>query len=499
MASEIKQGTLELVNHLPILQVITPMLIAPILVVLNNKTLSWLLSFLGALACLFISILLMQTVSDGSILTYYLGGWVPPIGIEYRIDAANSILLFLISIISAIVLIFSYSSLHAEIPEEKHTLFYSCFLLCLTGLLGVVATADIFNVFVFLEISSLSTYVLVAQGAYLDRRALSASFNYLIMGTIGATFFVIGIGYIYMATGSLNMMDIAERVSQIGDNRTIQAGFAFIVVGMGLKLAMVPLHVWLPNAYTYAPTVVTCFLAATATKVALYVLIRFVFSVFSYEDSFVNELFFLLLMPLAVVAMIAASVIAIFKQNLKKLLAYSSLAQIGYMLLGLSLMSQKGLSSSLVHMVNHGFTKAALFMSLGAFMLNTKNVYIKSLRGLGRSMPFTSGAFVIGGLSLIGVPGTAGFISKWLLLEAALETGYWLLAILIIVSSLFAVIYIWKIIEVLYFAESTETYSEVSVLTLMPIWILAFFCIFLGINTGLTVDVANMATEILFK
>ena len=283
MASEIKQGTLELVNHLPILQVITPMLIAPILVVLNNKTLSWLLSFVGALACLFISILLIQAVSDGSILTYYLGGWVPPIGIEYRIDAANAILLFLISIISAIVLIFSYSSLHAEIPEEKHTLFYSCFLLCLTGLLGVVATADIFNVFVFLEISSLSTYVLVAQGAYLDRRALSASFNYLIMGTIGATFFVIGIGYIYMATGSLNMMDIAERVNQLSDNRTIQAGFAFIVVGMGLKLAMVPLHVWLPNAYTFAPTVVTCFLAATATKVALYVLIRFVFSVFNYE------------------------------------------------------------------------------------------------------------------------------------------------------------------------------------------------------------------------
>ena len=499
MASEIKQGTLDLINHLPILQVITPMLIAPILVVLNNKTLSWLLSFVGALACLIISVLLIQAVSDGSTLTYFLGGWAPPIGIEYRIDAANSILLFLISIISVIVLIFSYSSLHSEIPEEKHTLFYACFLLCLTGLLGVVATADIFNVFVFLEISSLSTYVLVAQGSYRDRRALSASFNYLIMGTIGATFFVIGIGYIYMATGSLNMMDIAERVSELGDSRTVQAGFAFIVVGMGLKLAMVPLHVWLPNAYAFAPTVVTCFLAATATKVALYVLIRFVFSVFNYEDSFINELFFFLLMPLAIIAMIAASVIAIFKQNLKKLLAYSSLAQIGYMLLGLSLMSEKGLAASLVHMVNHGFTKAALFMSLGAFILNTKNVYMNSLQGLGRSMPLTSAAFVIGGLSLIGVPGTAGFISKWLLLEAALESGYWLVAVLIILSSLFAVIYIWKIVEVLYFSESSKSYSEVSVLTLTPIWILSLFCIFLGINTSLTVDVANMAAEILFK
>jgi multicomponent Na+:H+ antiporter subunit D len=132
-------------------------------------------------------------------------------------------------------------------------------------------------------------------------------------------------------------------------------------------------------------------------------------------------------------------------------------------------------------------------------MLNTKNVYIKSLKGLGKSMPFTSAAFVIGGLSLIGVPGTAGFISKWLLLEAAIETGYWLIAILIVVSSLFAVIYIWKIIEVLYFSERAGSYREVSVLTLIPIWILALFCIFLGINTSLTVDVANIATEILFN
>ena len=267
MASEIKQSTLDLINHLPILQVITPMLIAPILIVLNNKTLSWLLSFVGALGCLIISLLLIQTVSDGSTLTYFLGGWAPPIGIEYRIDAANSILLFLISIISVIVLIFSYSSLQSEIPEEKHTLFYACFLLCLTGLLGVVATADIFNVFVFLEISSLSTYVLVAQGSYLDRRALSASFNYLIMGTIGATFFVIGIGYIYMATGSLNMMDIAERVSELGDSRTVQAGFAFIVVGMGLKLAMIPLQYGLPNVCLHSSS--NMFLAATATKVTL--------------------------------------------------------------------------------------------------------------------------------------------------------------------------------------------------------------------------------------
>ncbi len=498
MASEIKQTVLHFSDHLPILQVVVPMLIAPMIVVFNNRLIAWLLSFLGTIICLIISVALIWATADGSVLTYFLGGWAPPIGIEYRIDAANSILLFLISVISVIVISFSSNALISEVPKEKHTLFYACFLLCLTGLLGVVATADIFNVFVFLEISSLSTYVLVAQGSYVDRRALSASFNYLIMGTIGATFFVIGIGFIYMATGSLNMMDISERALELGNSRTIQAGFAFIIVGMGLKLAMVPLHIWLPNAYSFAPTVVTCFLAATATKVALYVLIRFVFSVFNYQYGFVSEIFLFLLMPLGIIAMIVGSVIAIFKQNLKKLLAYSSLAQIGYMVLGLSLLSEKGLSASLVHMVNHGFTKAALFMALGAFIINTKNPYLSSVKGLGKAMPLTSAAFVVGGLSLIGVPGTAGFISKWLLIEAVLETGYWVVAVAILVSSLFAVIYIWKIVEVLYFNEKPENHGELSFYLVAPIWILALFCIFLGLNTGLTVDIANMAAKILF-
>ena len=159
-------------------------------------------------------------------------------------------------------------------------------MLCFTGLLGMVATGDAFNVFVFLEISSLSTYVLVAQGASKDRRALTAAYDYLIMGTIGATFFVIGLGMLYMATGTLNMADLADRISDQGANRTVRSGFAFIIVGMGLKVAMFPLHLWLPKAYTFAPSAVTVFLSATATKAALYVLMRFVFSVYHPDFAF---------------------------------------------------------------------------------------------------------------------------------------------------------------------------------------------------------------------
>src|SRR5690606_2589495 len=201
------------------------------------------------------------------------------------------------------------------------------------GLLGVTITGDAFNVFVFLEISALSTYALVAAGAWTNRRALTAAYNYLIMGTVGATFYVIGIGMLYMVTGTLNMADLATRIAAHGNSSTVQMGFVFILVGIGLKLAMFPLHLWLPNAYSYAPSAVTVFLAATATKVAVYVLLPFMSSVFGFDSEFQASTLRLLVLPLAIIAMFAASIVAIFQHALKRMLAYSSIAQIGYILL----------------------------------------------------------------------------------------------------------------------------------------------------------------------
>jgi formate hydrogenlyase subunit 3/multisubunit Na+/H+ antiporter MnhD subunit len=274
---------LTLSDQLPALQVLIPFVAAPLMVFIGVRSLAWPIAFLASLASLVISVLLLQRVIGGSEISYHMGGWAPPLGIEYRVDAANAFVLLLISAISSVVLAYARGSLKAEVPEKNHTLFYALYLLCLTGLLGVVITGDAFNVFVFLEISSLSTYVLIAQGSYRDKRALTASYNYLIMGTIGATFFVIGIGFLYMATGTLNMADLAERISEQRDSRTIRAAFAFIVVGIGLKAAIYPLHLWLPNAYTYAPSPVSAFLAGTATKMAIYVLLRFMFTVFQPE------------------------------------------------------------------------------------------------------------------------------------------------------------------------------------------------------------------------
>ncbi|MEP2184742.1 proton-conducting transporter membrane subunit, partial [Roseibium sp.] len=263
------------VDHLPVLQVAGPLIAAPICSLLRTRNAAWLFTLLVSIAAFLCSAYLMQTVLETGPISYEIGGWAAPLGIEYRVDASNALVLLIISGISSVVLPFAKRSIEAEVPEKQHALLYTAYLLCVTGLLGITATADAFNVFVFLEISSLSTYVLVSAGAKQDRRALTAAYNYLILGTLGATFFVIGVGLLYMATGTLNMADLAARIELVGTSRTIDVGFAFIVIGLSLKLALFPLHAWLPNAYTYAPTAITAFLASTATKAAVYLLLRF--------------------------------------------------------------------------------------------------------------------------------------------------------------------------------------------------------------------------------
>ncbi len=486
-----------LTDHLPVLQVVIPLITAPLIVFIGNRNLAWWLAFLASLTSFLIASLLLAQVIDGSIISYHLGGWAPPLGIEYRVDTANAFILLLITGISSIVLPYARESVRFEIPEKHHTLFYAAFMLCFTGLLGVVITGDAFNVFVFLEISSLSTYVLVAQGSYRDKRALTAAYDYLIMGTIGATFFVIGIGMLYMATGTLNMADIAERIADQGANRTVRAAFAFIIVGFGLKVAIYPLHLWLPNAYTFAPSAVSVFLAATSTKVAIYVILRFTFSVFQPQFLFEVHTLEYIILPFAILAMFAASFIAIFQTDFKRMLAYSSIAQIGYMLLGISLLSETGLTATIAHMFNHGITKAVLFMGVGALVLRAGGSFYNRIQGMGKTMPWTSAAIVIGGLSLIGVPGTAGFVSKWVLVQATLEKGWWPVSVLIVLSSLLAVIYVWRVIEVLYLkAPATLVkHNEPPLSMLIPMWIMALLCIYFGFATDITLTASSMAAK----
>jgi multicomponent Na+:H+ antiporter subunit D len=488
-----------LLAHLPILQVIVPLMAAPLCLLLTRPRLVWLFTLIVSGVAFLISCLLLQQVMASGTIIYELGGWDAPWGIEYRIDQLNALLLLIITALSTVVLLAAHTSIRQEIPEDRHTIFYILYLLSLAGMLGIVATADAFNVFVFLEISSLSAYALIALGK--DRRALWASYQYLIMGTIGATFILIGIGLMYQMTGTLNMDDLSRRLPEVAHTRTVFTAFAFVIVGVCLKLALFPLHLWLPNAYAYAPSIVTAFFAATATKVAIYLLIRFTYSVFGPSFSFTALPLQILFLALGLAGIFVASTTAIYQKNVKHLFAYSSIAQIGYMIVGFSISTTTGLMATLLHVFNHALMKGALFLALGAVMYRIGSVQLNQFQGLSRQMPLTMAAIVIGGLSLIGVPLTVGFVSKWYLILAAIENGWWPVAVLILLGSLLAIVYVWRLVEAVYFKPplaGNETIKEAPLSFLIPIWILVIANIYFGIDTRLSIDVAQAASQGLF-
>ena len=260
------------------------------------------------------------------------------------------------------------------------------YLLCLAGLLGITITGDAFNAFVFLE--DFVAFDLCADRHRQGPACAAASYQYLIMGTIGATFYVIGVGLLYLVTGSLNIVDIASRLGPATAEqfRPTMAALAFLTVGISLKLALFPLHVWLPNAYAYAPSFATAFLAATATKVAVYLLLRFFFSVFGVAVAASALQVTELLLILSLAAMFIASILAVYEQNLKRMLAYSSIAQIGYITFGISLANKAGLTGGIVHLFNHAVMKGALFLALGAVVYRLGTVELPELGGIGRGI-----------------------------------------------------------------------------------------------------------------
>ncbi|MCH2037906.1 MAG: cation:proton antiporter, partial [Rickettsiales bacterium] len=322
-------------NLIP-LQVLVPLLLSPLCAAINHSRIAWGIAALATLVSFGVSVVILAQVgTSGESISYAMGGWEPPFGIEYRINSFNALLLFLVTGVASILMPFAYSTVRAEIDERKHALFYTVYLLCFAGLLGISVTNDVFNIYVFLEISSLATYTLIAIGR--NRKALTAAFEYLILGSIGATFYLIGIGLLYMATGTLNFTDLSARIAASPYDAPVITGFAFIAVGLLLKVALFPLHSWLCQAYTYAPTFVSAFLSATATKVSLYVLIRILYELFGRDFEFTSALTLerivrSSLYPLSLITIIAGSYMAMYMHDIKKSLAYSSVAQIGYIM-----------------------------------------------------------------------------------------------------------------------------------------------------------------------
>jgi len=483
-------------EQLPALLIVIPLMSAPLCAALPNNRLPWLLATTVSWAVFVMAVLLALQVLDTGTISYAMGGWQPPWGIEYRIDTLNAFVLLIVSGIGAAVTPFSGRSAGKEIPADRLSLYYCLFMLTYTGLMGITITGDIFNLFVFLEISSLSSYALISLGR--DRRALTAAYQYLIMGTIGATFYIIGVGLLYAMTGTLNMADLAHLLPSVSGARTVHTALAFIVAGVGLKLALFPVHLWLPNAYTYAPSPVSAFIAATATKVAVYVLVRMLFTVFGVHYSFHVMPLTPILVALSLVGIFVTSLFALSQLDAKRLLAYSSVAQIGYMIAGLSLATTLGVTAGLTHLFNHALMKGCLFLALGCVAYRIGSTRIRDMEGLAHAMPWTFSAFALGGLSLIGVPLTAGFVSKWYLILAALELGWWWLAVAVLAASLIAVAYVWKVIEAAWFRplpEDRRDVREAPLALLVPTWALVLANLYFGIDTRWSVGMAQLAAK----
>ncbi|MAV25331.1 MAG: cation:proton antiporter [Gammaproteobacteria bacterium] len=479
-----------------ILIILLPLVVAPICYVLRSVRVVWLLTLATALSCFLMSVGLLLVVLDTGGFSYHLGGWAPPVGIEYRLDLLSAFVLLVLTAVFFVCQLYAGSltvaSSSKEVPPAIAPAFFAATLLCIAGLMGIVVTGDVFNLFVFLEISSLATYAMISLGR--DRRALTAAFQYLVLGTIGATFFLIGVGLLYAETGTLNMREMSMLIPDLVDRQTAFTGMTFVIIGLALKLAIFPLHLWLPNAYTEAPSVVTVLLAGTSTKVAFYALARMVVSVFGVETVVETPLPRLLLI-VGSLAVLFTSAQAILQANVKRLLAYSSVAQIGYMVIGLGLLTTEGLAAGFVHLFNHALTKTGLFMAVGIMMLVSLDARLSSLAGLGRQMPWTSAAVVITAFSLVGIPGTAGFISKWALLDAALAQEAYLIAAVVVVGSLLACLYLLRLLDVMYFQVSEKPRESITIPIHMvtALWLLAIACIWFGLSTEYSLSVAKLA------
>ena len=489
-----------MMQHLPVLQVLAPLMAAPFAALLRWRDMAWGLAMLATGAAFVISLALFVQVSANGTIVYDLGGWPAPIGIVYVIDAANAVMLPVISFIGFIATLAARHLVAREIDRRDHALFYSAWLLTLAGMLGQVTTGDAFNIFVFLEISSLSAYALVAMGAGRDRRALPAAFNYLILGTVGATFYVIGIGLLYMQTGTLNLADLANRVPQLGATLPAYTALAFIALGLFLKMALFPLHFWLVPAYGYAPSAVSALMAATATKVSVYVLIRLIFGVFGADFPSLADGFGMLVITLGLVGAFVGTLAAIVETDLKKLFAQSSIAQLGYMAIGIGLVTASGLTAAIIHLFNHALMKGALFLAIGVIAAQAGRATMGTIQGAGRQIPMTMTAVLFGGLALIGVPLTAGFISKLYLIRALIEVDFWLIAALVFISSALALAYIWKIVEAAWLSERPEGAPVLteSIGTWLPAWLLVLATLGFGIFAAPLVEAAMAAADIFF-
>jgi multicomponent Na+:H+ antiporter subunit D len=484
--------------HFPALLVVAPLVVSFLIFglgLLERRICFPLLVATLASCLLFAGGSYWTVLSTGEPAHYHLGGWSPPWGIEYVVDHLNGLILVAIAVVSLLAAIYGKRTIEREIQAAKHAPFYALFLLQVTGLFGMTVTGDMFNLYVLLEITSFSAYAIIAMG---EGAAAFAAFRYMIFGTLGACAYLLGVGYLYMITGSLNMADLRQLLVPLYQSQVLFVGFAFLLVGIAVKMAFFPVHTWLPDSYTLVPAGAGVLLAPLFTKVGAYVLIRVLFTVFDSSFSTAIVPATIVLGWIAVIGILFSSIMALAQSDFKRMLCYVIVTEIGYIVIGIATGNRSGLTGSIFHIVNDMFMMALLFMVAGAMETHFGTRRVQDLTGLHRKMPVTSAVLVIGGLSVVGVPPMCGFFSKWYLILGTIEAGQWAFTGGLLVGSLLNAILFFRIFERSYFEphgdglrrgrEPVVRLDRTATIELVPMALTAAFVILLGVFSGYIIE-----------
>lgn len=486
-------------EYLLLIKILTPLIFAVLVPVIKvkNNLFAKISVILAISISLISSIFLTISLYFHGTYSYFFGGWVAPWGIELKINYLSSFISLIILSISLLVAIYSLKNLEIEIPFKSIPRYYSLLLTLVFALLGITLTEDIFNLFVFIEISTIAACSLIS---IVNRRQnVEAAFKYLVLSSLGSGCILFAIALIYMVTGNLNMSYIGAEMVNAWElyPKNILMASSFLIVGFSVKSAIFPVHVWLLDAYSSAPSTSSALLSGTVTKIYAVAMIKILFTIFGGEllDSLAIQNIFLVLASLSIVF---GSLFAISQADIKRMLAYSSVAQIGYVYLGIDLASQAGISGALLHILNHAIMKAGLFLIVGIIINKTGIRKISDFSGLGRKMPLVMICFSILALSMIGIPPFSGFFSKWYLALGAIEANESIYVLVILISSLLNAFYYLPIIISAFFDEKDDESivsitKEIPKTMLSPVLILSFSSIFLGLYYTLPLDMIQKA------
>lgn len=493
-------------QHAPVLIVLLPVSAALLCMLLSriSKNLGSYVVIASIFGALVSAVTVLQQVlaNGGKAIHYWMGNWQPPIGIEFVIDPINGILAVLTTFIALMVSIYSRPFVKDE--DWLHVGgYYTLFGLMTVGMCGMIITGDVFNLYVYLEVMSLSGYGLIAIGG---RKSMLAAFRYLLIGTIGASLYLLGVGYLYAMTGTLNMADLAVRVAQHLNSPLFALAVACFVIGFGIKMALFPLHGWQPDAYTYAHPGAAALIAGIMSKVPSYAMIRFLFYMFGVTNPVVASVLNVIGI-LGVAGILIGSIMALAQYDFRRMLAYSSVAQIGYIAIGIAMGNMYGFIGAVLHIINHAFMKSALFLVIGGVEYRFGEVNLYRLGGLNKKMTLSTITVTLASLSMIGLPPTAGFFSKYyLMLGAYTGAQYFYIAVLVI-SSLLNAIYFFRILEQMFVqreASLTEVHPHKGKLGLpvemaIPIFVVGIGILVLGFySVDIVTDVIKLGLPEVF-